>query len=105
MHSHRICHRDVKLENLLLDRNLSVVIADFGSAAICKSVSNKPIEFDSSIIVGSKEYNSPELNMEKNYFGEKADIFSAGVCLFLLVVGNPPFRIANTYDPHYTRLS
>lgn len=88
-----------------MDSNLKISLADFGSAAICKNPMNKNIDFDSAISVGSQEYNAPEMNMEKVYNGESADIFSAGVCLFVLVMGSCPFRIANIYDPYFNRLT
>ncbi len=105
LHSIGISHRDIKPENLLLDNRLTLLIADFGSAARCRTESNKAIEFDSAIIVGSQEYNAPEINMDKTYFGEKADMFSAGVCLFFLLTGSPPFREATAQDLHFDLLS
>ncbi len=105
MHSIGISHRDVKPENLLLDHELHLVIADFGSAAKCRTEDNREIEFDSAIIVGSQQYNAPEINMEKQYLGVKADLFSAGICLFLMVVGSAPFREASLRDPYYKLLS
>ena len=105
LHSKGIAHRDIKPENLLLDSDLNLVIADFGSAARYKNEENKTTEFDSTIIVGSQEYNAPEINMEKSYRGEKADIFSSAVCLFVMVLGNTPFRIASNCDPYFKELS
>lgn len=105
LHSNGICHRDIKPENLLIDDKLQIVIADFGSAAKCRTAENKSIEFDSAIVVGSQEYNAPEINMEKIYCGEKADIFSAGVCLFYMVFGNSPFLSASDSDPYFLKLS
>lgn len=105
MHSKGIAHRDIKPENLLLTNEMELVIADFGSAARYLSEENKASEFDSSIIVGSQEYNAPEINMDKHYCGDKADIFSAAVCLFVMVVGNIPFRIASSSDPYFKLLS
>ena len=105
LHSIGISHRDVKPENLLLDHDLRLVIADFGSAAKCRTEDHKEIEFDSAIVVGSQQYNAPEINMAKVYLGEKADVFSAGICLFLMMVGSAPFREASLKDPYYKLLS
>lgn len=57
--------------------------------------------------VGSEEYNAPELfdNSEKSYDGAKADIFSSGVTLFLMLTKCPPFRSAQMKDPYYRRVS
>ena len=105
MHTKGIAHRDIKPENLLLGNDMDLIIADFGSAARFISEENKILEFDSSIIIGSREYNAPEINMNKCYYGDKADIFSAAVCLFVMVVGNIPFRIASYSDPYFKLLT
>lgn len=67
--------------------------------------------------VGSEEYNAPELFINSSnhhdtaldsnhmYDGAKADVFSAGVTLFLMLTKCPPFRSANTKDPYFRRLS
>lgn len=90
---------------MLLDSNLNLVIADFGSSARYFTEENKITEFDSNIIVGSQEYNAPEINMDKSYRGEKADIFSTAICLFVMTLGNTPFRIASNCDPYFKELS
>lgn len=105
LHSIGICHRDLKPENLLIDDKLNLLIADFGSAAKCRTIDNKIIEFDSIIAVGSQEYNAPEVNMEKTYFGEKADLFSLTVCLFYMIFGQSPFRAAHDCDSYYKLLT
>lgn len=105
LHSINICHRDIKLENLLLDQDSRLIIADFGSASTIRIEAGKSLPFDSSLPVGSREYNSPEMNMEKNYYGEKADIFAAGICLFLMLLGHPPFREASLRDSHFKKLA
>ena len=105
LHSKGIAHRDIKPENLLLNGDMNLMIADFGSAARYRTKENKTTEFDSSIIVGSQEYNAPEINMDKHYCGDKADLFSAAVCLFLMVMGSIPFRIASSCDPYFKLLS
>eukprot|EP00830_Metopus_es_P009140 TRINITY_DN18848_c0_g1_i2.p1 TRINITY_DN18848_c0_g1~~TRINITY_DN18848_c0_g1_i2.p1 ORF type:complete len:421 (+),score=57.94 TRINITY_DN18848_c0_g1_i2:49-1311(+) len=105
LHSIGIAHRDIKPENLLLDDSMNIALADFGSAAKCRTAANKVVEFDSAVIVGSQEYNAPEINMDKFYRGDKADIFSAAICLFVMVVGNIPFRLASCSDPYFQLLS
>ncbi len=104
LHTMGIVHRDIKTENLLLDERLNLVIADFGSAARSRNAENKAVEFDSSVSVGSLLCNAPEINMEKTYSGEKADIFSAAVCLFLMVLGCPPFGEASGRDAYFKLL-
>lgn len=105
LHSRGIAHRDIKLENLLLDSNLNLILADFGCAARYHTENIKGPEFDSTVIVGSQEYNAPEINMDKAYWGDKADLFSCAVCLFMMVIGNSPFRMASKCDPYFRLLS
>jgi len=103
-----IAHRDIKPENLLIDAKGKLVIGDFGFAcdALHKSRESS-LMLVKSKHVGSEEYNAPELFEfnEKIYDGAKADIFSAGVTLFLMLTKSPPFRAANSKDPYYRRLS
>ncbi len=106
LHSRQIAHRDIKLENLLLDSSARLIIADLGSAARCRTADGHEIPFDAGYSVGSREYNAPEIiEGEDTYSGEKADIFAAGACLFVMIVGYPPFREASTRDQYFKRLT
>ena len=105
LHSLKISHRDVKLENLLIDQDMRLLITDFGCAAKCRTSTDKAISFDSASVVGSKEYNAPEMHCEQHYYGEKVDIFSAGICLFLMAIGHPPFREASLRDTYFKKLA
>ncbi len=105
LHALGIAHRDLKLENLLVDSQGQLLIADLGSAARCRTPDGKTIQLDSGVTVGSREYNAPEMNTEETYQGEKVDVFAAGACLFIMVVGYPPFREASTSDPYFKRLA
>ena len=77
------CHRDLKLENILIDKNMNFKILDFGLS--CKgNVSNV------TGAVGSPNYVAPEILTAKHYDGTKADVFSLGVLLFIIVIGKFP---------------
>ena len=90
-HENRICHRDLKLENILLDKNFCPKISDFGHS--CINASNL------KELVGSRAYNAPEVG-RKPYDGFKADVFSLGSILMILVVGIRPFKSAY-FDENY----
>lgn len=80
---HRICHRDLKLENVLLNRNGRVVLGDFGLSKAYKSVLLTRC--------GSEEYAAPEVILGKPYEAEKVDVWSFGVILFACLKGRLPF--------------
>ncbi|XP_039185719.1 serine/threonine-protein kinase SIK3 isoform X2 [Crotalus tigris] len=84
-HCHNIVHRDLKAENLLLDANLNIKIADFGF-----SNTFTPGQLLKTWC-GSPPYAAPELFEGKEYDGPKVDIWSLGVVLYVLVCGALPF--------------
>lgn len=90
-HSMGVCHRDLKLENLLLDNSGDLKITDFGHAGIFP----KGWDIFSTGMIGSLWHLSPEQLAGQCYSGEKIDIWAMGVILYRLVVGQPPFFTTN----------
>lgn len=106
-----VVHRDIKPENLLVDPKGNLVIGDFGYARdSLEEGRDSPHVIEKPQTVGSEEYNAPELfesneKIQTYYNGAKADVFSAGVTLFLMLTKCPPFRAAHLKDPYFRRLS
>jgi len=87
LHNHGIVHRDLKLENLLLDKNRNIIITDFGFA----NRFSKETDDLLSTSCGSPCYAAPELVVNDCYVGEAADIWSCGVILYAIICGYLPF--------------
>jgi serine/threonine protein kinase len=89
-HRFGICHRDLKPENILLDKEHNTIkLADFGMAAL------QPAGSLLNTFCGSPHYASPEIVKAMKYNGEKTDIWSCGIILFVLLTGRLPFDEEN----------
>lgn len=118
MHNQGICHRDLKLENLLLDESYNLKISDFGFST---TIANEFGDTLLGICKGTPGYMAPEMiNIDgynyitnqkshkffssNGYHGIQTDVFALGVILFSLLMGRPPFKIADINDPLYRLL-
>ena len=98
MHEKNFAHLDLKLNNILLDELFNVWIGDFGSAIHCETK-----RFKMKRKRGTQNYMAPEvrdLSQGKSYDPKKADVYSLGVCLFVLLFKQ--FPTLNTNVRPYT---
>ncbi|MBA0859941.1 hypothetical protein Goshw_012240 [Gossypium schwendimanii] len=88
-HAMQICHRDLKLENTLLDGSTAprLKICDFGYSKASSVFHSQP-----KSTVGTPAYIAPEVLCRKQYDGKIADVWSCGVTLYVMLVGAYPFE-------------
>jgi serine/threonine protein kinase/Tfp pilus assembly protein PilF len=86
-HRHDVIHRDMKPQNIMIDKDGNARIMDFGIARLLQAGDMT----DSGLIIGTPEYMSPEQVEGKNV-GRQSDIYSLGVILFEMVTGRLPFK-------------
>ncbi|KAK4858333.1 hypothetical protein QYF36_014817 [Acer negundo] len=91
-HSRGVYHRDLKPENLLLDANGVLKVSDFGLSALPQQVREDGLLHTTC---GTPNYVAPEVINNKGYDGAKADLWSCGVILFVLMAGYLPFEESN----------
>ena len=91
-HAKNIVHRDIKMENILIDDSKKVKIIDFGFSIVTEP--DKKL----NIFCGTPSYMAPEIVSKINYKGTPADIWALGILLFALLTGNFPFRGSTSLD-------
>lgn len=94
--SKKVAHRDIKIENMLVNEQFQIKFADFGFASLSKEVEKQQM--------GTPIYVAPEIIEGKEYLGEKVDVFSCGVVLFIMLTGRYPFYCATLEDKRYNLL-
>ena len=92
IHSKGIVHRDIKLENILLDLNNIVKICDFGVGKLTQKGQKLSDQ------CGTPVYMAPEIIKGDGYEGFPVDVWSSGVALYIMLSGNIPFNRDKTHD-------
>lgn len=85
-HRNGVYHRDIKTENVLIDKYKKIKIIDFGFSV--KSTPNTKL----TLFCGTPNYMSPEIILKKEYLGGPSDSWALGVLLFVIAAGYFPFK-------------
>eukprot|EP00762_Andalucia_godoyi_P005701 ANDGO_06448.mRNA.1 5'-AMP-activated protein kinase catalytic subunit alpha-1 len=95
-HTHGVCHRDLRLENLLLSNDGTLKITDFGQSRVF----SKGWDLFSTVVTGTLSHLAPEQVEGKVFSGQAVDVWSLGIILFKLLVGCDPlygFTVAELF--------
>lgn len=97
MHSRGVIHRDLKLGNIFLDKEMNVKVGDFGLAAVVERGRRR------YTVCGTPNYISPELLNSPHAHDQSVDIWALGIIIYSMLVGRPPFQDREV-DRIYTRI-
>lgn len=114
-----MCHRDLSLENIVVDENDRLCIIDLGMCLRVPFTDPSNVGFVSDVSAGTVRrlivaqgqggklmYAAPEvLDRDEAFDGFAIDLWAAGVVLFVLLVGFAPFKMANKSDKRFTRIA
>jgi len=96
LHAQHVVHRDIKLENIIFDKQGNAKLIDFGFSVNCKDKRLK-------VFCGTPSYMAPEIVKRAEYKGKPTDIWSLGVILFAMISGCFPFS-AKAYPDLYKKI-
>lgn len=101
IHKYRICHRDISIENILVDEKMKMIkICDFGASYAVEDDDSVPAP--KGVLPGKIRNCCPEVIERKKYNGFLADVYGAGVCLLDMLTASLWFDVASSQeDPRY----
>ena len=102
MHARKVCHRDLKLDNLIVNNVGVLKVADFGFAEVFVDEHGEHRLCEG--VLGTDCYMAPEVRSGQPYDGPKVDVWSCGVILLVLLTGTFFWNHANPSDPGYAAL-
>ena len=89
---HSISHRDIKLENILIMKDGTIKLADWGLSSF--NVKNRRCK----TLCGTLSYMAPEILLNELYNSNKSDVWSLGVLIFILCSGTKPYSDCDTFE-------
>ena len=102
LHKNHICHRDIKLDNILIESGTNQIkVIDFGFTAFTSNQNGEKQKL--KIFCGTPSYMAPELVKKSEYDGAKVDMWALGVLLYTLLLGCFPFK-GNSEQELYSRI-
>ncbi|CAL2052055.1 unnamed protein product [Caenorhabditis brenneri] len=103
IHGNGYVHRDIKPDNLLLTKNGTIRISDFGFARLYRTTDGTETLLSDK--VGTRDYKAPELFKKEKYRGPPIDVWSSGITLVTLLTGVFPWDCAEQTDQSYNKWS
>lgn len=105
LHGKNMAHRDIKLENIIVNDEMKVKLIDFGfSTCIEKHTKVFHLAMQIKIFCGTPSYMAPEIVQKLEYRGEAADIWALGVMMFVMLVGYFPYK-GNSDEELYRKIN
>ncbi len=102
VHGQGYAHRDIKPDNVLLDDQFNIKIADFGFAGPLAGRHGDDYLYSQ---LGTEPYQAPEINLGQKYKGSEVDLFVVDTVLVIIMAGTYPFNKADINDNYYKMIS
>ena len=102
LHSRGYCHKDIKPENMLFDKDFKVLLCDFGFTEPIVGEQGDNLQ---RVFSGTNEYMAPEVINQQPFDGRAADIFALGKTIFAYIKGGFPFSLAVSTDSYYNLIT